>query len=162
MKGQKEIIDLLNKGLGYELTAVNQYLAQSMMCKHLGYHKLAQHFFTDYQEERTHAEMLIDRILFLEGVPVIQVGEHINLGTSVKEMIENDVKLETSVVKFYNEVVARCTDLKDAGSRELAEALLKSSEDDVLELESDLKLITNIGLENFLIEMIGEKEGKSH
>jgi len=160
MKGHKVVIDLLNKGLGLELTAINQYMTQSMMAKHGGYHKLAQHFFRDYQEERTHAEMLIDRILFLEGRPIIQVGEHINLGNDVKEMIENDVALETNVVTFYNEVIAKCTEHKDAGSRELAETLLKSSEDDVQELESQLMLISKIGLENFLIEMIGEKVEK--
>jgi len=158
MKGQKEIITLLNKGLGLELTAVNQYLAQSKMSKRWGFHKLAAHLYTDYQDERTHAEKLIERILFLEGSPEIKVGETIQFGKDVKDMLENDLDLETKVVKFYNEVVSRCADLKDAGSRELAEFLLQSSEQDVQELESQLHLISKIGLDNYLIEMVGEEE----
>jgi bacterioferritin len=158
MKGHPEVVALLNKGLAVELTAVNQYLAQSKMNKHWGYHKLADHLFKDYQEERLHAETLIERILFLEGTPDIKVGEHINLGKNVKEQLENDLQLETNAVKFYNDVVQVCSREKDAGSREIAEFLLRSSEDDVLELESQLNLIKSIGLENFLIEMIGDKE----
>ncbi len=165
MKGNSEVIDLLNKGLALELTAVNQYLAQSMMCKRWGYHKLAQHQYGDYQEERTHAEMVIDRILFLEGKPIINVGEHIDLGTNVQEQIEKDLKLELKVVQFYNEMIAVCTKHKDAGTREVAEFLLKSSEDDVLDLEEQLNLIKQIGLDNYLIEQIGDKnasKGEHH
>jgi bacterioferritin len=165
MKGHDEIIALLNKGLGLELTAVNQYLAQSKMSKRWGYHKLAAHLYADYQDERTHAEKLIERILFLEGSPDIKVGEPIKFGKDVKEMIENDLALETKVVNFYNDVAARCLELKDSGSRELADFLLQSSEKDVQELESHLHLIGKIGLENYLIEMIGEEddgEGKGH
>lgn len=161
MKGHSEVIALLNKGLALELTAVNQYLAQSKMCKHWGYHRLADELFKDYQDERLHAETLIERILFLEGYPEIRVGEHINLGKSVQEQLENDLKLETGAVKFYNDVVQTCTAEKDAGSREVAEFLLRSSEEDVLELESQLNLIKQIGLENFLIEMIGQQQMKS-
>lgn len=78
-------------------------------------------------------------------------------GKDVKEMLENDLALETTVVKFYNDVAVRCTELKDAGSKELAEFLLVSSEEDVQELESQLHLISKIGLDNYLIEMIGEE-----
>ena len=160
MKGHPEVIKLLNKGLAVELTAINQYLTQSKMCKHRGLHKLAAHFFMDYQDERLHAETLIDRILFLEGKPDIKVGEHINLGETVPQMLENDLKLEVGAVDFYNEVVIACTAHKDAGSREVAEFLLRSSEEDVLELENQLKLVKAIGVENFLIEQIGEEEEK--
>jgi bacterioferritin len=158
MKGNAEVIKLLNKGLGLELTAVNQYLAQSKMSKRWGYHKLAAHLYADYQDERTHAEKLIERILFLEGSPDIKVAETIQFGKDVTEMLENDLALETKVVAFYNDVVSRCLELKDTGSREIAEYLLTSSEQDVQELESQLNLIQKIGLENYLIEMIGEEE----
>jgi bacterioferritin len=158
MKGHPEIIKLLNKGLAVELTAINQYLTQSKMCKHQGFHKLADHFFKDYQDERLHAETLIDRILFLEGKPDIQIGEHINLGEKVPQMLENDLKLEVGAVNFYNDVVIACNTHKDAGSREIAEFLLRSSENDVLELENQLKLIKAIGVENYLIEQIGEED----
>ncbi len=156
MKGNAEVIALLNKGLALELTAINQYLAQSKMCKNWGYHKLAAKQFEDYQEERKHAESVIDRILFLEGMPEIRVGDQIRLGANVKEQLENDLQLELSVVAFYNEMVVSCTKNKDAGSRELAEFLLKDSEEDVHELEAQLNLIKQIGLENFLIEQIGD------
>lgn len=158
MKGQSEIITLLNKGLGLELTAVNQYLAQSKMSKRWGFHKLAAHLYADYQDERTHAEKLIERILFLEGSPEIKVGEPVQFGKDIQEMLQHDLELETKVVRYYNDVVVRCSELKDAGSRELAEFLLKSSEGDVQELESHLHLISKIGLENYMIEMIGEEE----
>jgi bacterioferritin len=158
MKGQKEVIDLLNRGLGLELTAVNQYLAQSKRCQHWGYHKLGLHLYADYQDERIHAEKIIARILFLEGVPNIQVSQTIVLGNNLQEMIEADLKLETAVVQFYNEVIITCNQLKDAGSSKLAEFLLLSSENDVEELESQLTLIKQIGLENYQIEMIGEKQ----
>ena len=157
MRGHPEVIKLLNKGLAVELTAVNQYLTQSKMCKHQGLHKLADHFFTDYQDERLHAETLIDRILFLEGKPDIKVGEQIKLGETVPQMLENDLKLETGAVDFYNDVVIACTKHRDAGSREIAEFLLRSSEEDVLELENQLKLIKAIGVGNYLIEQIGEE-----
>jgi bacterioferritin len=161
MKGNLEIVQLLNKGLKVELTAINQYLTQSKMCKHQGLHKLAGHFFADYQEERLHAETLIDRILFLEGKPEIQIGEHINLGDTVPQMLENDLKLELSAVDFYNGVIIACNTHKDAGTREIAEFLLRSSEEDVLELENQLKLIKMIGIENYLIEQIGEEAKKT-
>lgn len=158
MKGNPEVISLLNKGLAVELTAINQYLAQSKMSKNWGYHKLARKQFSDYQEERTHAEKLIDRILFLEGTPEIRVGDQIHLGASVQEQLENDLKLEMSAVNFYNELVSVCSRVKDTGSREIAEYLLRDSEEDVHELESQLNLIKQIGIENFLIEQIGDED----
>jgi bacterioferritin len=156
MKGNAEVIGLLNQGLALELTAINQYLAQSKMCSNWGYHKLAGKQFKDYQEERKHAEMLIDRILFLEGMPDIKVGDKIRLGSTVQEQLENDLQLELAAVNFYNELVATCVRLKDTGSREIAEFLLKDSENDVHELEAQLNLIKQIGLQNFLIEQIGD------
>ena len=156
MKGNSEVIDLLNKGLALELTAINQYLAQSKMCKNWGFHKLAGKQFIDYQEERTHAEALIDRILFLEGMPEIRVGDQIRLGLNVKEQLENDLHLEMTAVNFYNELISVCVRVKDTGSREIAEFLLKDSESDVQEIEAQLNLIKQIGLENFLIEQIGD------
>jgi bacterioferritin len=158
MKGNPEIIALLNKGLTYELSAVNQYLAQSKMCKRWGYHKLADELYADYQDERIHAELLIERILFLEGCPEIKVGERIRLGSNVQEQLENDLSLELGTVNFYNETISSCIQAKDTGSRETAEFLLKSSEDDVQELEAHLNLIKQIGLQNYLIEQIGEKK----
>lgn len=161
MKGNKEILGLLNQGLGLELTAVHQYLAQSKLCEHWGYHRLAAHFYADYADERSHAEALLSRILFLEGVPDLQVAKPVFLGRTIQEQIEADLKLESQVVQFYNEVIAACARLKDAGSRELADFLLKSSEEDVKEFESQLKLIKQIGLENYAIEMIGNRgDGK--
>jgi bacterioferritin len=161
MKGNPEVIDLLNKGLGLELTAINQYLAQSKMCKNWGYHRLAQKQYQDYQEERLHAETLIDRILFLEGTPNIRVGDQIKLGTTVQEQLKNDLDLEMSAVGFYNEMISVCARLKDTGSRELAEFLLRDSEEDVHELEAQLRMIKEIGMENFLIEQIGDGAGKA-
>lgn len=158
MKGNSEVLEALNKGLALELTAINQYLAQSKMSKNWGYQKLARKQFVDYQEERLHAETIIDRILFLEGTPEIRVGDKIRLGSTIPEQLENDLQLEQSAVNFYNDMVAICSRVKDAGTRELAELLLKDSENDVHELEAQLRLLKQIGLENFLIEQIGEEK----
>ena len=134
MKGSPVVIALLNRGLALELAAVNQYLAQSKMCKRWGYHKLADRLYADYQEERTHAELLIERILFLEGSPSIKVGEQLRLGSNVHDQLKDDLNLELGAVRFYNQAISTCLPTKDTGSRETAEFLLKSSEGEVSEI----------------------------
>jgi bacterioferritin len=159
MKGDPKVIDALNWALTVELTAINQYFCQAKMCKNWGFHKLAAKHYHESMGEMKHAEMLIDRILFLEGVPEIARYDVIKVGTDVKEQFENDLKLEMKGVNHYNKTIKLCTDLGDNGSRELIEPILVESEEHVDWLETQLGLIEAVGLQNYLTEQMGEEAG---
>jgi bacterioferritin len=162
MKGLPEVIDLLNRALTVELTAINQYFCQAKMCKNWGFMKLAAKHYEESIGEMKHAEMLIDRILFLEGVPEIARYDVIRVGTNVKEQFENDLALEMSGVNHYNQTIDRCAALKDNGTRDLIEPILRESEEHVDWLETQLSLIKDIGLQNYLSEQMsggGKEEG---
>src|SRR5438046_9401962 len=128
MKGIAEVIDLLNRALTVELTAINQYFCQAKMCKNWGYLKLAAKHYEESMGEMKHAEKLIDRILFLEGTPEIARYDVIRVGTNIEEQFKNDLVLEMGGVKHYNAVVELCVKLKDNGTRELAAPTLDESE----------------------------------
>ena len=160
MKGDSKVIDALNKALTIELTAINQYFVQAKMCANWGYNKLAKHFYAESMEEMKHAEKLIDRILFLDGVPNIARYDVIRVGTNVQEQLENDLKLELGGVKTYNEAIELAAKSKDAGSRETMEHILVQSEDSVEWLEAQLNLIKEVGSENYLSEQFGEASAK--
>lgn len=157
MQGNQQVIDALNAGLTIELTAINQYFVQAKMCKNWGLHRLAAKHYHESMGEMQHADKLIDRILFLEGVPEIARYDVIRVGTDIKEQFENDLALETNGVKTYNEAVALCIKLNDGGSRELLEKILVESEEHVDWLETQLDLIQRLGLENYLITQVGEE-----
>lgn len=152
MKGDSKVIEALNKALTIELTAINQYFVQAKMCKNWGYHALAKKHFEESVGEMKHAESLIDRILFLEGIPNIARYDVIRVGTDVPQQFQNDLKLETGGVKAYNEAINLCTAQKDAGSRELLEHILEQSEEHVDWLESQLNVIKDVGLPGYLAE----------
>ena len=155
MKGDSKVIEALNRALTIELTAINQYFVQAKMCRNWGYHKLADKHFKESLGEMKHAEALVDRVLFLEGIPNIARYDTIRVGADVKQHLQNDLKLETGGVKTYNEAVDLCVKLKDGGSREILEHILSESEDHVDWLETQLKLISDIGLQNYLSEQLG-------
>lgn len=156
MKGNPKVIDILNKGLTIELTAINQYFIQAKMCKAWGFNKLAKKQYEESMEEMKHAESLIDRILFLEGTPNVRYGE-LQVGGNIQKHFENDLKLETLSVKQYNQGVEAVTKLGDTGSRDLLAKLLTSSEEHVDWLEAQLNVIKEIGLENYLTLQVGEE-----
>ena len=158
MKGNQQVIDALNGALTIELTAINQYFCQAKMCKNWGYSKLAKKHYEESLGEMKHAEKLIDRILFLEGVPEIARYDVIRVGTEVKEQLENDLALEMKGVKHYNELIELCIKVKDGGTRELVEPILVESEEHVDWLETQLGLIQAVGLQNYLTEQIGSAE----
>jgi len=158
MKGNSKIIESLNDALTIELTAINQYFVQAKMCKNWGFNRLAAKHYHESIGEMKHAEKLIDRILFLEGVPNIARYDVIRVGTDVKSQFENDLKLETSGVKAYNEAVDQAAKLKDNGTRELMEGILKESEEHVDWLETQLGVIKDVGIENYLAQQLGEEE----
>ena len=158
MKGDPQVIDSLNRALTVELTAINQYFCQAKMCKNWGLNKLAKKHYEESLGEMKHAEMLIDRILFLEGTPEIARYDVIRVGTNVKEQFTNDLALEMKGVQHYNATIELCTKLKDHGSRELVEPILVESEEHVDWLETQLGLIEMVGLENYLAEQMGTTE----
>lgn len=160
MKGNEKIIDALNRALTIELTAINQYFIQAKMCKNWGYNKLAKKQFEESIGEMKHAEGLIDRILFLEGIPNISRYDTIKVGKDVKSQFQYDLALETGGVKTYNAAIDLCVKEKDAGSRELMEHILEDSEEHVDWLETQLNLIESIGIERYLAEQMGEGEPK--
>ncbi len=162
MKGSQKVIDALNAGLTIELTAINQYFIQGKMCQNWGLHKLGGHHMGESVEEMKHAELLIDRILFLDGVPEIARYDVIRVGTDVKEQLENDLKLELGASKTYNEAVQICVAEKDSVSRQLVDTILKESEDSIDWLEAQLDLIGKIGIQNYLLSQIGEAPAGGH
>jgi bacterioferritin len=161
MQGNTQVIDALNRALTIELTAINQYFVQAKMNKNWGFMKLAAKHWEESMGEMKHADKLIDRILFLEGVPEIARYDVIRVGENVKEQFENDLRLESSGVAAYNELVNLCIQVKDNGTHALALEILTDSEEHVDWLETQLGLIDKIGLQNYLAQhMLGEDEGK--
>src|SRR3954447_19523027 len=158
MQRNPQVLDALNQALTVELTAINQYFCQAKMCKNWGYMKLAKKHYEESIGEMKHAEILIDRILFLEGVPEIARYDVIRVGTNIKEQFENDLKLEMAGVTHYRNVIDLCTKVQDHGTRELVEPILVESEEHVDWLETQLGLIAAIGLQNYLTEQMGTEE----
>ena len=158
MKGDPQVIEALNRALTVELTAINQYFCQAKMCKNWGFLKLAAKHYHESMGEMKHAEMLIDRILFLEGTPEIARYDVIRVGTNVKEQLENDLKLEMSGVAHYNQSVELCRQLGDNGTREVLEPILVESEEHVDWLETQLGLIEAVGIQNYLTEQMGKAD----
>lgn len=156
MQGKQAVIDALNAGLTIELTAINQYFVQAKMCRNWGLNKLADKHYVESMGEMKHAEKLIDRIIFLEGVPEIARYDVIRVGTTVQEQLENDLVLETKGVNAYNAAVQICLDNQDAGSRELLATILVESEEHVDWLESQLDLISKIGIQHYMAQMMGD------
>ena len=158
MQGDPQILDALNRALTIELTAINQYFVQAKMCNNWGFRKLGAKHYEESIGEMKHAEKLIDRIIFLEGVPEIARYDVIRVGTNVKEQLENDLALEMRGVKTYNDAITLAVQLKDNGSRELMNEILVDSEEHVDWLEEQLNVIATIGLERYLAEQISSEE----
>lgn len=156
MQGKQKIIDALNDGLTIELTAINQYFVQAKMCENWGLKRLGKKHYQESIGEMNHAEKLIDRIIFLEGVPEIARYDVIRVGTDVKEQLENDLVLEKKGVDTYNAAIALCIEENDAGSRDVMEEILVDSEEHVDWLESQLDLIDKMGIENYMVTQVGE------
>ncbi|MCZ7665274.1 MAG: bacterioferritin [Thermoleophilia bacterium] len=154
MQGQEKIIEELNTRLAEELTAVNQYMVHAEMCENWHYGGLADPVRKRAMVEMKHAEKLIERILFLEGRPVVSILNQINIGAYVPDMHRNDLAAEYEAVKGYNESIRVAGDLKDDGTRSLLESILKDEEGHVDWLEAQLEQIEQTGRENYLSEQI--------
>lgn len=151
MKGNPKIIDLLNKLLAEELTAMDQYFAHSRMYEDWGFNKLYERISHEMDDEKQHADLLIKRILFLEGVPVIGNRSPLRIGRDVSEMLQNDLALERSVIDALRGAIAICEQERDYQTRETLEVMLAETEEDHAHwLEQQLGLIGRIGLQNYL------------
>ncbi|MCC5982242.1 MAG: bacterioferritin [Oceanicaulis sp.] len=158
MKGDSGVIEHLNKALKLELTTVNQYFLHARMFKDWGFNKIAKIEYEESIDEMKHADMLIDRILFLEGLPNVQDLGKVMIGETLKECLECDLKAEQKAHPVYKEAIAYCEEVRDYGSRDLLEVILKSEEEHIDFLETQLELIERIGEERYMQSMMGEQE----
>jgi bacterioferritin len=150
MQGDATVIQHLNAVLKNELTAINQYFLHARMLRHWGVTKLGDFEYSESVDEMKHADQLINRILFLDGLPNLQDLNKLLIGESVQELIECDLKLEQMAMPRLREAIAHCESVRDFVSRELFESILDSEEEHVDFLETQLGLITKIGIENYI------------
>jgi bacterioferritin len=155
MKGNKKLIEQLNARLAEELTAINQYMVHSEMCENWGYGKLHKQIEKRSIDEMKHAEKLIARILYLEGIPIVSDLNKIHIGAEVPKMHENDRSAEEMAIKNYNESIRLAAEVGDNGTRDMLTAILMEEEGHIDTLEAQLDQIKQIGVQNYLTEQLG-------
>jgi bacterioferritin len=155
MKGNKKLVEQLNARLAEELTAINQYMVHSEMCENWGYGKLHKQVEKRSIDEMKHAEKLIARILYLEGIPIVSDLNKVHIGAEVPKMHENDRAAEEMAIKNYNESIRLAAEVGDNGTRDLLTAILKDEEEHIDTLEAQLDQIKQIGVQNYLTEQLG-------
>jgi bacterioferritin len=155
MKGDPKVIELLNKALGNELIAINQYFLHAKMYKDWGLKALADYEYHESIDEMKHADKLTDRILFLEGLPNLQDLGKLMIGENTKEMLECDLRLEHQAIPLLREAVAYSESIQDFVSRDLFADILDNEEEHVDWLETQLGLIEKVGIENYLQTQMG-------
>jgi bacterioferritin len=156
MKGNEKILESLNALLADELTAINQYMVQSEMCADWGYQRLHEVIEKRAIDEMKHAEKMIGRILFLEGMPVVSNLNKINIGATVDAQHENDCAAETMAIKAYNDAIRLAVEVGDNGTRDLLEEILEDEEEHIDWIESQLDQIGQMGLPVYLGEQLEE------
>lgn len=162
MQGNATILRHLNAVLKNELTAISQYFLHARMFENWGLTRLGEHTYKESIDEMKHADMLIDRILFLEGVPEIARYDVIRVGSDVKEQLENALALEKNASVTYNQGVVIATAEKDAASKMIMEQIIKESEDSIDWLEAQLDLIAKMGIGNYMVTQVGEDKAGGH
>ncbi len=156
MKGDAKVIEILNAALGNELVAINQYFLHARMYKDWGLKELADHEYEESIDEMKHADWLIERILFLEGLPNLQDLGRLRIGENTQEMLECDLALEMDAIPDLKDGIEYCEKVRDFVSRDLLQNILESEEEHVDWLETQLDLIERIGLQNYQAEKMKE------
>ena len=156
MKGDAKVIEYLNKGLRHELTAVNQYWLHYRMLENWGYRDLAKKWRKESIEEMQHADKFIERIIFLDGFPNMQVLDPLHIGQNVKEILDCDLQAEISARALYQEAATYCHSVKDYPSRDLFEQLMADEEGHIDFLETQLDLVDKLGVQLYAQHHIGE------
>src|SRR3569623_538751 len=154
MKGNDQILGLLNDLLTNELTAINQYFVHAKMCENWGYARLAHKIREESIDEMKHADMIISRILFLEGVPNLQKLNKLRVGETPREQLESDLQLVYAAIAFLNQGVAACREAGDNATKDLFERILVSEEGHTDWLETQLELMRQIGEQNYLAQQL--------
>ena len=154
MRGHDQVITLLNDVLTAELTAINQYFIHARMCENWGYERLWKKIREESLGEMKHADRLVERILYLEGVPNLQKLGKVNVGQTVKEQFRLDLEVEKAAIKALNAGIETARSLGDNGSRELLESILTAEEEHANWLEAQLSLIEHVGEGNYLAQQI--------
>jgi len=158
MKGDRQIIQLLNRQLTRELTAVNQYFLHARMYEQWGFERLGDREYHESIEEMKHADSLVKRILMLEGLPNLQDLGKLRIGENAREMLGSDLELERGSQDTLKEAVAACEAVKDYVSREILEHILEDTEDHIDWIETQLELMDKVGEQNYLQSAMGEEE----
>jgi len=156
VKGELQFIKVLNEVLAVELTAINQYFLHSRMCKNWGYHRIAHFVYKESIEEMQHAQKIIDRVLFLEGIPNLQKLDKLNIGETVQEQFECDLALEQLALDRLKKALDVCFHFKDYSSYELLENILKDEEEHIDWIETQLGIIQDLGLAHYLAQQLHE------
>lgn len=154
MKGNEEVLMLLNQLLTNELTAINQYFIHAKMCQNWGYDRLYEKIYKESIDEMRHADQVISRILFLEGIPNLQRYHKLHVGETVKEQLESDLQLEYAAIAMLNQGVAKCREAGDNASEDLFTRILVAEEEHTDWIETQLELIKQVGEQNYLAQQI--------
>src|SRR4249920_889621 len=156
MKGEPKVIEYLNAALRHELTAVNQYWLHYRLLDNWGYKALAKYWRKESIEEMQHADKLIERIIFLDGFPNLQVIDPLHIGQDVKEVLDCDLKAEYSARLLYQEAATHCHAVKDYVTRDLFEKLMHDEEEHIYFLETQIQLVSKLGVELYSQHHIGK------
>ena len=158
MKGNDKLIGVLNELLADELTAINQYVVHGEMCSNWGYERLHEAAEGRSRDEMRHAEMLIERIIFLDGLPIVSELNPIHIGAAVEKQHENDLAAEAGAVQAYNGGIHLAVEVGDNGTRELLESILKDEEEHLDWLEAQFDQIGQMGIQNYLAQQLDEPQ----
>ena len=154
MKGDEKVLELLNALLTNELTAINQYFIHAKMCENWGYDRLAHTLREESIDEMKHADLVISRILFLEGVPNLQRLNKLRVGETVKEQLESDLQLEYSAIEFLNDGILASRELKDLATEDMMTKILVAEQEHTDWIETQLELIRQVGEQNYLAQQM--------